>query len=298
MKIALLEEHCSLGCCGRGHCSSNGCECAEGWHGEACNLNEHAWVVLKNATNLRRQALLQEAKSKREQAKKSMFLADVLQRAGGKRETGSVIAQVDQLKFDVQRLVQSAADLELRAQHTQHQDAVKVLGDVAKACSPVANKMSSKELLSASQLNADLSSGVLSSNAQHFSSSAGMQAQAKEKERNPLLGQKPPPPEKEDFGIEQVNPKGVSGIQEGECAELNNCNYRGICKNGECYCQKNWFGPDCNTQREKKTGTWDLGFTMMCAMGGGMFSFVITFCFHNYIALQRRQAESDLGYSV
>lgn len=299
MKLALLEDHCSLGCCGRGHCSSKGCVCAEGWHGEACNLNANAWDAFEHIAKLRSQALLQEAQGKREQAEKTKSLSDMLTHAGGQHESARVATQVYQLNFDVQHLLQSAADLELQAQRMPKQNSVKVLGDVVQTCSPVANQMSSKELLSASQLTANLSRAMTSSKPVHFSGRAGMQSKANATARQPIQNKNAPPKTTEDFGIDQVNPKGVSGIQEGECSEkLNNCNFRGICKDGVCYCQKNFFGEDCSLQREKKTGTWDLGFTLMVAMGAGVVSFVLTLGFHNYIAISRRNAEAALGYTV
>jgi hypothetical protein len=254
-----------------------------------------AWATLGNITKLRSHALLQEAKGKREQAEKTRFLSDVLQRAGGQHESGSVIAQVHQLNLDVQNLLKSAANLESQAQETQKQTAVKQLGDVARSCSPVANKMSSKELLSASQLNSNLSHAAApASKAVHFATRGAAKAKAK----LPFGSQNIPPPENKDFGIDDVNPKGVTGIQEGECKEKNNCNFRGICKDGTCYCQKNFYGPDCGTAREKKTGTMDLGFTLMVAGGCMTISFLMTLCFLNWTAAQRRNAESKLGYTV
>jgi len=297
MRVALLEEHCAMGCCGRGHCSGNGCECAEGWHGEACNLNTDAWAALRNITRLHSQALLQEAKGKRAQAEKTRFLSDVLQRAGGEREKGSVIAQVHQLNLDVQSLLESAASLELQAKEMPKLNAVKALGDVARTCSPVANKMSSKELLSASQLNTHTSSKNMTaptSKAVHFATRGAMHAKA----TIPFGTSNVPAPENKDFGIEEVNSKGVTGIQEGECKEKDNCNFRGICKDGTCYCQKNFYGPDCGTVRQKKTGTMDLGVTLAVAGACMSISFLMTLCFLNWTAAQRRNAESKLGYTV
>lgn len=296
MRVALLEEHCAMDCCGRGHCGSHGCQCAQGWYGEACNLNTDAWAALRNITKLRSQALLQEAKTKREQAEKTRFLSDVLQRAGGEHESGSVVAQVHQLNLDVQGLLKSAASLELQAHQMPKLNAVKALGDVARTCSPVANMMSSKELLSASQMSSNLSHAPPpTSKAVHFTSKG---ATKKSNTKVPFGAQNVPPPSNEDFGIEKVNEKGVTGIQEGECAELNNCNFRGICKDGTCYCQKNFYGPDCGTVREKKTGTLDLGMTLAIAGGCMTISFLMTLCFLNWTAAQRRNAEAKLGYTV
>jgi len=303
MRVTLLEEHCALGCCGRGHCSSNGCECAEGWHGEACNLNADAWATLRNITRLRSQALLQEAKGKREQAEKTKFLSDVLQRAGGEHESGSVVAQVHQLNLDVQDLLNSASNLELQAQEMPKENAVKALGDVARSCSPMANKMSSKELLSASQLNTNLARGGEknlthvagpSSKVVHFSSRGAMKAKAK----IPFGSQNVPAPENKDFGIDEVNPNGQTGIQEGQCKDKDNCNFRGICQDGICYCQKNYYGPDCGSVREQKTGTLDLAVTLVIAAGCVTISFLMTLCFLNWTAAQRRSLESKLGYTV
>lgn len=303
MRVALLEEHCAMGCCGRGHCSKNGCECAEGWHGESCNLNANAWASLKNVTALRSQALLQEAKGKRDQAEKTRFLSEVLQKAGG-REKASVVAQVNQLNLDVQSLREGAAELEVQAKHMLKENAVKALGDVARTCSPIANQMSSKELLAASQLHSNLSHAgpatVTPSKAMHFSTRGAAQAHAKAKAFHaiPFGSQNVPPPENKDFGIEEVNPSGVTGIQEGQCKEKNNCNFRGICKDGTCYCQKNFYGPDCGTVREKKTGTMELGVTLAIAGACIGISFMLTLCFLNWTAHQRRSAESKLGYEL
>jgi hypothetical protein len=245
-------------------------------------------MSLQNISKTRSQALLQEAVAKREQA------SEMLSRAG-QQESVSMAAQVQQLDLDVQRLLQNAADSEMQAKRLLTQNAALQLGDAARSCSPVANKMSSEELLSASQLNANLSYAVNSTRNEQVTSRFTHRG-ATVKANVSLIGE--PPPATKDFGMDKFNPKGKVGIQSGQCTDKDNCNFRGICKDGICYCQKNYYGPTCGTLREKQTGNVRMAAVLVIAVGCTLFSFMFTLCCLNYTAAQRRNAESKLGYVV
>jgi len=279
-------------------------------------------MMLQNITKTYSQALLQEAMSKREQAEKTQFLTDMLKRAGGQEESASVIAQVQQLNLDVQRLLESASRSEFQAKEMLKQNAALQLGDTAKTCSPVANKMSSDEILSASHLNANLSDPSSSTRKELLASQLsatppeavsppaqeqvswhfGFRGAALNEKANVSLAgfkdQGAPPPTNSDFGMDKVNPKGKLGIQSGQCTAKDNCNFRGICQDGVCYCQKNYYGPTCGTLREKKTGSVRLAAVGVIAVGCTLFSFLFTLFCLNWTAMKRRHAESKLGYVV
>lgn len=299
-KVALLEERCAMGCCGRGHCESSGCECAEGWHGPACNINTGTWTSLQTIAKNHRQQLLQEAVGKREQMQKTQLVADMLNQAGGQHQSDSVIAQVKQLNRDVQSLLKSAADSEMQAKELLQHDVALQLGDAGKTCSPVANMMSFEELLSATQLDVNKSSAVSSAPKEQvawLSADKGVAVKANVS-LVAVSDHDEPPPATSDFGMDKFNPKGKIGIQSGQCTHKDNCNFRGICKDGICYCQKNYYGPTCGTLREKKTGTVRLAAVLVIALSCTLFSFMCTLCCLNFTAAQRRNAESKLGYVV
>lgn len=311
-----------MACCGRGHCGNVGCECAEGWHGPACNINAATWVLLQNITQAHSQVLLQEARSKREQAGQTRFLSDMLKRATGQQQSASVTAQIQQLNVDIERLLTNAAKSEMQAREELTQNAALQLGDAAKTCSPIANEMSPEEinkaaqmhanlsqaasltlesLVTASQLNLNVSQPNSFSRRGQVSSYFRSRGAENVKANVSLIGfddQEAPPPTAKDFGMDNFNPNGKIGIMNGQCTDKDNCNYRGICKDGVCYCQKNYYGPTCGTLRENNTGTIRLAAVAMIALGCTLFSFIFTLCCLNYTAVQRRNAESKLGYVV
>lgn len=301
-QVLSLEERCAMGCCGRGHCGALGCECAVGWHGPACNINTGTWMLLQNISQSHRDSLLQEAKGKREQAEKTHFLSEMLKKAEGQQESSSVTAQIRQLNIDVQRLLKSAEDSEMQAKDMLKLNVAMQIGDTAQSCAPVANKMSSGELLSATQLSANLSHAANSTAMQQVSWFSGFKGAAAISKKNmSLVGlhkQDAQEPSKTEFGMDKANPKGKIGMQSGQCSKKDNCNYRGICKDGICYCQKNYYGPTCGTLRENKKGTIRLAAVALIAVGCTLFSFIFTLCFLNWTAVQRRSAEAKLGFVV
>lgn len=308
MKLAMIEERCPMSCCGNGVCGRNtACSCKQGWHGDACNINDAAWAVLGNLSHAKSAAMLKEAKGKREQAEKTRFLAEMLQRASSKQgsEAASVIAQVQQLNRDVVSLTKESELLEQQAKDAfgQGQDSeFGHFGNLKSSCSPAANSMTKHELLSAQQFSTKLTktgqtpavNTRLPSGQQAGVSEVGFSTKSKSK--SPFGAQKIPPPKNEDFGIDKVNDNGATGILEAECED--NCNFRGVCKEGTCYCQPNYYGPTCGTVREKKTGTLSLGMTLMIAAGCVTCSFLATLAFLNWNESTKRSEERKLGYNV
>jgi hypothetical protein len=272
-------------------------------------------MVLQNITQTQSQALLQAAKGKRDQAQKTQFLSEMLKQAEGQQGSASVTAQIQQLHSDVQRLLKSASNSEKQAKEMLQQNAALQLNEVTTNCSPVANRMSSEELFRMVLVSAN-ESGTMGL-PQTEAPKANLVAMSKPEEQvvwhsgfngaavNVSLAgirimdaPSPAAPTKEDFGMDNFNPNGQIGMQTGQCSKKDNCNYRGICKDGICYCQKNYYGPTCSTLRQNKKGSVRLAAVALIAVGCTLSSFIFTLCFLNWSAVQRRNAESKLGYVV
>jgi hypothetical protein len=84
-----------------------------------------------------------------------------------------------------------------------------------------------------------------------------------------------------DFGVHGVNTDGKVGSRV-DCPD--NCNFRGFCDEGVCFCQPGFEGKKCQTATMKTKGTLNLTTTSTLAVVGISAAFLIT-----YIALNIRR---------
>lgn len=86
---------------------------------------------------------------------------------------------------------------------------------------------------------------------------------ATEKGAQPVKGA-PPVPQVSDFGM-MINTKGQTGFK-SPCQD--NCNFRGLCEAGTCYCQPGYTGTSCGT--EQATGRV-VSLQIALGVAGGIF---------------------------
>lgn len=104
-------------------------------------------------------------------------------------------------------------------------------------------------------------------------------------------------PENRDFGIHNVNEAaGHTGSIESNCPD--NCNFRGICQDGICYCQTSYNGKSCGAKMLSQAGTWGVWATVRAA-GGAM---AVSFCVASVLCIlhKRNKAarEARIGYTI
>jgi hypothetical protein len=103
-------------------------------------------------------------------------------------------------------------------------------------------------------------------------------------------------PKNEDFGIAAANPVGHTGSIKGECPD--NCNFRGICDAGVCYCQMGFYGKTCNQKAAGSGKTVSLVKTLIvCGASLG-----VAFAFWSILLLvhqkHKKAREAKIGYDV
>jgi len=107
-----------------------------------------------------------------------------------------------------------------------------------------------------------------------------------------------PPPTGEQFGIPEVNDIGHTGVQTGKCKDLDNCNFHGVCQDGECFCQPGFYGKKCGMVKTSEKGTVSLAVLL----GIGGLCAVISFSIMTlllYLSKQSKRAkETELGYQI
>lgn len=105
-----------------------------------------------------------------------------------------------------------------------------------------------------------------------------------------------PPPTGEQFGIPEVNDIGHTGVQDSKC-KLN-CNFRGVCQDGECFCQPGFYGKLCGMVKTSEKGTVSLAVLLLIGGGCAAVSFsIMTLLLH--LSMQSKRAkETELGYNI
>jgi len=104
------------------------------------------------------------------------------------------------------------------------------------------------------------------------------------------------PPTAEQFGIPTVNDVGHTGVQVGKCDD--NCNFRGVCQDGECFCQPGFYGKKCGMVKTSEKGTVSLAVLLLIGGGCAVVSFsIMTLLLH--LSMQSKRAkETELGYNI
>jgi hypothetical protein len=105
-----------------------------------------------------------------------------------------------------------------------------------------------------------------------------------------------PPPTGDQFGIPAVNDIGHTGVQSSKCDD--NCNFRGVCRDGECFCQPGFYGKKCGMVKTSEKGTVSLMVLLLIGGGCAVVSFsMMTLLLH--LSMQSKRAkETELGYNI
>jgi N-acetylneuraminic acid mutarotase len=105
-----------------------------------------------------------------------------------------------------------------------------------------------------------------------------------------------PAPTGAQFGIPDVNDVGHTGVQVGKCDD--NCNFRGVCQDGECFCQPGFYGKKCGMVKTSEKGTVSLAVLLLIGGGCAVVSFsIMTLLLH--LSMQSKRAkETELGYNI
>eukprot|EP00397_Hematodinium_sp_SG-2012_P004391 GEMP01004402.1.p1 GENE.GEMP01004402.1~~GEMP01004402.1.p1 ORF type:complete len:727 (+),score=118.99 GEMP01004402.1:606-2786(+) len=268
-----VEQNCPLDCCGQGTCGVKQCVCSTAWFGPACNLNWGTYQMLTAVAKQQSEQLYTEAKDKLTQAEKTKELKVLLAKSG---------QNADNLDVEIETLTKKARFLEQQAENSSVMT-LHGLGVDIQTCQPIAMSTPIMSLLHNvpnSQSSHELGK---TNNAWH---KFGV-APHKVKFSNPTP---------DDFGVTDVQERGAVGSVKSECED--NCNSRGFCVKGTCYCQPDHYGSTCNEVKHSKKGTVSLA-TM--AMGTGMallFSIICTISFLQYRNREKRKAEREMGYLV
>jgi len=287
LAAAVNVSTCPLGCCGRGLCEANGCRCVSGWHGPACGTTPAAWVA---AINKRRLRLIAEARGHHLQAEKSLSLAEMLRSTQLSGSTGydAALVQAQLLERDVQALA-SAADATERRAHDpalapEMQDLVQVGGALAaRSCAMVAKHLKQPQRAAKQASHPIGASGTpalpalrekrpqqTSGNSDHFQSFSVSEraVQGKQIEVNVNLSSK-------DFGINaDTMPKKTKSDAKSGCEA--NCNFRGLCTDGVCFCQPGYYGRTCGIVATSEKDTLSLVTTLFIAGACLAVSFLVT----------------------
>jgi len=295
---------CPLGCCGRGFCGASGCRCVNGWHGPACGTTPAVWVA---AINKRRLRLIAEARGRHSQAEKSLSLAEMLRNTqmqmAGSTGYSAALAQAQLLERDVQALA-SAAEASERQAHDpalqpEMQDLVQAGGALAvRSCAVVAPRAPdhTRTLKATHLLGAPGRPALLalrkkqpqeaSGNSDHFQFYTPQQAmQSKQGEVQVNLSSK-------DFGVEGDNlPTKSKSDEKSGCQD--NCNFRGLCEDGVCFCQPGYYGRTCDIVAESEKDTLSLVTCVFIAGAMGALSFLMTalFMLHKFTNLRKAETE-------
>eukprot|EP00440_Ansanella_granifera_P005341 gb/GFBE01005794.1/.p1 GENE.gb/GFBE01005794.1/~~gb/GFBE01005794.1/.p1 ORF type:complete len:610 (+),score=97.38 gb/GFBE01005794.1/:1-1830(+) len=101
-------------------------------------------------------------------------------------------------------------------------------------------------------------------------------------------------PKASDFGIAKVNKEGHADGATPDCT--NNCNWRGLCEGGVCYCQPGFTGDICQTLKEDKSGTLSILVTGILAGISVLTTFVTTYILLIWKNSTKGSKEQESGY--
>jgi len=105
-----------------------------------------------------------------------------------------------------------------------------------------------------------------------------------------------PTPTGATFGIPEVNDIGHTGVQTSSCDD--NCFFRGVCRDGTCFCQPGFYGKKCQMEKTSEKGTVSLVTALLIGGGCALVSFsIMTLLLH--LSMQSKRAkETELGYNI
>mmetsp|Transcript_43552 Transcript_43552/g.94900 ORF Transcript_43552/g.94900 Transcript_43552/m.94900 type:complete len:670 (+) Transcript_43552:115-2124(+) len=262
------SSHCPLDCCARGACQLGSCHCKPGWRGDSCSVPESMFFVAQQAVKDRAQSLLSEAASQEMQAQEADQLLRSLQSntgADGRLQAAQLIQRTRGLR-------EQAAALRKQADQLERSDPAVV---------------GVEGLLSQQSCGAADASEI-----------AAFHSQLSTKSRKVAVVREKPTPKREnqDFGIYQNNSEVKSGVQKPECED--NCNYRGVCEEGVCYCEPGHYGKTCASVRHSKKGTISLTKALIigaCCAGGAL---LVSLGALMILERKKKSMEQSMGYRV
>eukprot|EP00391_Amoebophrya_sp_Ameob2_P007901 CAMPEP_0178983976 /NCGR_PEP_ID=MMETSP0795-20121207/1353_1 /TAXON_ID=88552 /ORGANISM="Amoebophrya sp., Strain Ameob2" /LENGTH=148 /DNA_ID=CAMNT_0020674797 /DNA_START=218 /DNA_END=664 /DNA_ORIENTATION=- len=100
----------------------------------------------------------------------------------------------------------------------------------------------------------------------------------------------------EHFGVPGLNEEGSIGIVPSKCKK--NCNFRGVCEAGTCYCQPGFSGKRCEKETLSKKGNYAMDEVGMVAVAVFLFFFLLTFTVLQYQEYSKKATERAMGYAV
>lgn len=241
--LGLLQQEveCPGGCCGRGTCMAGACECSPGWYGPTCALNPPTWEGLQRQWLAAREKLVQEARTKREQALKSQQVADTLVRATLEQDGGptNALAEIMQLRRDSHALAAEAASAEERA-------AAGSLNKVAEMMSTTCDSDYLAASLAAASLPASVMPPVVlmakASRVRDSLQTAWNDLPPSDSPALPMAQQRDHGTGAAGFGIGHV----LVGHEHQSSSCAGSCSFQGVCKHGVCFCQPGYSGEACS----------------------------------------------------
>jgi len=272
-----VREKCPLGCCNRGICGKEECTCNGGWYGPACNLDLGAYRMFTTLAKQQKEELLEQAREKVAQAEKTKGIKNDLEGMNNNDNNNSSLRddaapQIEALKQEMEELLSSARRLQQKAERTSIASLSTLMSVVATCPKNAGSGAGSGAVVSKQNLN-------LHAKGRH-------KAVIKffKKVRSPT----------DDFGIDRLTKNGHEGAIKSKCKD--NCNSKGYCEEGVCFCQPGHYGDTCS--EVKKTGAVSLGAMGICLTVTLLLSLACTFSALQYMARQKRKAERDMGYLV
>mmetsp|Transcript_31973 Transcript_31973/g.76650 ORF Transcript_31973/g.76650 Transcript_31973/m.76650 type:complete len:677 (+) Transcript_31973:36-2066(+) len=264
-------SRCPMDCCARGACQQGSCHCKPGWRGASCSVPESMFVVAQQAVRDRAQSLRSEAASQEMQAQEADQLLRSLQSNTGSEGTDAKL-QVAQLIQRTRDLRQESVGLRRQAEQLDRSDPAVV--GVEGLLSP-----QSCGAVDASEIAA-------------FHS----QLSTKSRKVGLLRESSTPKRRNKDFGIYTNNTEIKPGVQKPECED--NCNYRGVCEEGVCYCEPGHYGKTCASVRHSKKGTISLTKVLIigaCCAGGAL---LVSLGALMIMERKKKSMEQSMGYRV
>jgi len=102
-------------------------------------------------------------------------------------------------------------------------------------------------------------------------------------------------PENKYFGVIEVNKAGKTGA-DTSCEDQ--CNFRGLCSEGVCYCQPGFYGETCHFEKKSGKGTHSLWMVLVISGTCLVAGFTTMMCVLSLQASHEKHHEKKIGYNV
>ncbi|CEL93722.1 unnamed protein product [Vitrella brassicaformis CCMP3155] len=293
---------CPLGCCNHGACEGGKCKCVPGFIGKSCAINEDQKNYVFKMTDRTSADLRAEAKIKRDEASQSKQLAKELladaDRAPTTAEARNLQAKGNGLEIDAEALAKQAEELEKRGSLVagyRSPDKMESLFDTstcdAKLKPDMLQLLSAEHHYQAPQTDESVQKPMpptSSGTAQPRFTSLTLQNPP---QSSPSQGRSATPTE---FGIYKQGKQ----LKVGESGCKHNCNDRGICKDGVCYCEPGYHGIACAAEDLVTKKSVPLTWAVAIAVSALVVSMIVTATCIQIGARRRARATQEMGYKV